>query len=300
MNQATFPRSAIELTEPESELVEKRREFDLESRPHPSSDLKVYGGQLQVCSPGFHSIDSCFDQYTLNLISAGQGTLRIGEEIMPLVAGSVFIAGPNHSYRIENNSNTQLTHYQIRFSGDQAAKLVNSTFLSDNRPRNLHRLTWMKDTFSNILECGENACGNAQAACKLLLEYLFTRLESCKLPEAENYSHAFTAFQKCSSYIEENFRHISGAHEIADKCSISHQYLCYLFKRFSEVTPTQTLLRLKLNHSADLLRKGDLLIKEVALEVGFEDQYYFSKRFKDYFGASPRNFVGLERESLSA
>jgi len=59
------------------------------------------------------------------------------------------------------------------------------------------------------------------------------------------------------------------------------------------------LLRLKLNRSAVLLEQGRFLVKEIADLVGFEDQYYFSKRFKEFFGTSPQNYL-LIRQQLTA
>ncbi len=60
------------------------------------------------------------------------------------------------------------------------------------------------------------------------------------------------------------------------------------------------LLRLKLTQSIHLLEQGNLLVKEVAEKVGFEDQYYFSKRFKEYFGVSPKNYLSNDNIQIPA
>jgi AraC-like DNA-binding protein len=36
-----------------------------------------------------------------------------------------------------------------------------------------------------------------------------------------------------------------------------------------------------------------ILVKQAAEQVGFEDQYLFSRRFKSFFGVSPKAFRGL-------
>jgi AraC-like DNA-binding protein len=39
-----------------------------------------------------------------------------------------------------------------------------------------------------------------------------------------------------------------------------------------------------------LLARRDLLVKEIAYQVGFEDANYFSRRFKGIVGTSPTSY----------
>jgi AraC-like DNA-binding protein len=47
----------------------------------------------------------------------------------------------------------------------------------------------------------------------------------------------------------------------------------------------------KMNAAAKLLLEGNLLVKEVAAEIGFDDPLHFSQSFKSFFGIAPRNFA---------
>ncbi len=77
---------------------------------------------------------------------------------------------------------------------------------------------------------------------------------------------------------------------MAEACDIDVRYLAALFKRFGTSSPQQSLLRLKLIHAADLLLTTPLPIKDVALRVGFEDPYHFSRRFKQFFNCPPKQY----------
>ena len=49
-----------------------------------------------------------------------------------------------------------------------------------------------------------------------------------------------------------------------------------------------------MKHAYELLKKPDILIKEVALKTGFSDYYHFFKVFKERFGISPKEMRDRE------
>ena len=40
-----------------------------------------------------------------------------------------------------------------------------------------------------------------------------------------------------------------------------------------------------------LLQRSDRYIKEIAAEVGIDDPFYFTRRFKEYYGVSPKEYI---------
>jgi AraC-like DNA-binding protein len=74
---------------------------------------------------------------------------------------------------------------------------------------------------------------------------------------------------------------------------VNNAYLCRLFRRYDHQSPYQYLLRLKMNHAAGRLKQPDALVKQVAEETGFADQFHFSRVFTSVFGLSPAAFRGL-------
>jgi AraC-like DNA-binding protein len=53
------------------------------------------------------------------------------------------------------------------------------------------------------------------------------------------------------------------------------------------MTPYQYYIQIKIYKAENLLEQQDLSVKEVAHKIGFEDQYYFSRLFKNKTGVSP-------------
>jgi AraC-like DNA-binding protein len=63
-----------------------------------------------------------------------------------------------------------------------------------------------------------------------------------------------------------------------------------LFKQKTGYAPIDYFLQMKMQKACQLLDFSDRSIKDIAFSMGFEDQYYFSKRFRKIIGVSPRKY----------
>ncbi|MDQ0493618.1 AraC-like DNA-binding protein [Paenibacillus brasilensis] len=48
--------------------------------------------------------------------------------------------------------------------------------------------------------------------------------------------------------------------------------------------------RLRVHRAKELLISGSDTLREIALKVGYKDEFYLSRRFKQYTGASPSSY----------
>ncbi|MDY3919163.1 MAG: response regulator [Candidatus Limivivens sp.] len=92
-------------------------------------------------------------------------------------------------------------------------------------------------------------------------------------------------------YVEQN---LAGDNSIVTICSrfhISQPYLSKIFKKQKNCTFNEYVMNLKVEKAKVLLtRKDDYLIGEIASALGFSDQFYFSKVFKNIVGCTPREY----------
>jgi AraC-like DNA-binding protein len=78
--------------------------------------------------------------------------------------------------------------------------------------------------------------------------------------------------------------------DLAHFAGVSKQHLNRTFQNVIGTTPLQYLMHLRLSRAAVLLREGKWTVKAVGEAVGFEDPYYFSRRFSQVFGVSPSQY----------
>ena len=72
---------------------------------------------------------------------------------------------------------------------------------------------------------------------------------------------------------------------------MSKQHLIRCFKNYLHTTPTQYILEFKIAKAKEFLfNQQDLSIKEIANELGIDDQHYFSRMFKKLCGETPSEY----------
>ena len=61
-------------------------------------------------------------------------------------------------------------------------------------------------------------------------------------------------------------------------------------KRELGMTFSEYVLHVRMEHARELLEQENLRIYEVAIRVGYSNQYYFNKLFKRTYGISPGQY----------
>lgn len=280
--------------------VKKSDYYELELESKSDDALRIIGGGKEHCEAGCTQSVVQSRYFGIEYIVSGSGVLERNGIAEPLAAGSLFGYGPESTFVLRASAEQPLVKHFIHFEGTEAQSITENKLLVNAQTPNLSHHKWVERAFVSMQECGTGAYEKRQAACKHLLFYLAARLGAISRSELDtaNVSASRANFDNICRYIEENCTCISSPQEIAQAFSISHQYLCFLFKRFSDETPTKMVTRFKLARAMELLRDRSLLIKQVAVQVGFVDQYYFSKCFKGRYGLSPRKF--LNRSAIKA
>jgi AraC-like DNA-binding protein len=78
--------------------------------------------------------------------------------------------------------------------------------------------------------------------------------------------------------------------EMSEERNISNSYLTKLFRKSTGMAPMDYFIHLKMQKACQLLYSGNVKIKNVAFELGYEDPYYFSRLFKRYMGTPPEHY----------
>lgn len=76
--------------------------------------------------------------------------------------------------------------------------------------------------------------------------------------------------------------------EMADAAYVTREHLCRLFKASTGHSPAEAVRLARLDRAAVLLARSNYSIGEIAHLCGFSSPFHFSRRFKEAFGASPR------------
>jgi AraC-like DNA-binding protein len=75
--------------------------------------------------------------------------------------------------------------------------------------------------------------------------------------------------------------------DISEELGVSSSRFNEIFKTYTAMTPYQYFIQLKIHRAERLLEEEGVSVKEVSRSLGFEDQYYFSRLFKNKTGIAP-------------
>lgn len=103
------------------------------------------------------------------------------------------------------------------------------------------------------------------------------------------------ALQRVMRYVREHLHEEMSLNDAAAAAMLSPNYLAHLLKKQTDRTFTELVTERRLDHAKALLLSSSVRIGDVAHQCGFGDAVYFSRRFRQWTGMTPRQFRGEAR-----
>ena len=276
-----------------STQVSESRRFYLDLAPPARQRLAVVCAGFEHCDPDYSIDRSSFPYYSIEFVARGRGTLVLSGEEVRLLPGAVFTYGHGVPHRITTDPDDPLVKYFVDFTGRHAARLLSRHGLAAGTCGRVGTPGEPQRIFDDLIENGVRSSKLVSEVCATLLEYLILRIAELLSTWEAAQAPAYTTYERCRQHILANYLRLSNLTQVARQCHVSPAYLCRLFSRYDHQTPYQLLMRLKMNLAAERLQSPGVLVKQVAAELGFNDQFHFSRAFKSVLGLSPENFRRL-------
>lgn len=103
----------------------------------------------------------------------------------------------------------------------------------------------------------------------------------------DDYPQATGIMREILSYIELAFRKPLRRGDLANRAGMSESAFGAAFKEATGVPVIEYIIRRRMRHATELIKQSRLRMYEIARACGIEDEYYFSKLFKQHMGCSP-------------
>lgn len=99
---------------------------------------------------------------------------------------------------------------------------------------------------------------------------------------------------KVKQYIMDNYRNQElTLTDISEYLHVTPPYLSGSFKKAVGMSVTQYVSMIRLEKAKEILCSRGMDVRSTAEQVGYSDEYYFSRCFKKYFGVSPSSVIRI-------
>jgi len=146
---------------------------------------------------------------------------------------------------------------------------------------------------SKIMELNtpEDLCAWVAMALNEFIELVYGSQDAKKI----------TQIQPAINYIDANFDKQITLAEIARACYLSISRLAHVFKEQMGITIIEYLTSVRIERAKQLLLTTEQNCTEICFQVGYNNQSYFTRTFKELVGMTPRQFRvhNLRKEKIS-
>ena len=236
-------------------------------------------------APGYVFRQEDRPHHGLVFVLSGELTMTQAKETVCAGRGSILSLWQHESYRLDVTGNTGAEYVVISYLAEPIEvlqQLIPHRCFATAYPQRY----W--DLFSGVVKlnasytvCSQTRlCANVQEILCCVIQEDYHRSLSVK----ESYAEKAMAFMR--NYFAEPLT----SEDIAQAAGISVSHLRLLFKKHYGVSLMHGLNRIRVQRAKELLSSGMFTLAEVAGACGFQNEYYFSRVFKQFTGISPGKY----------
>lgn len=130
---------------------------------------------------------------------------------------------------------------------------------------------------------------NIDELVDMLLEVMFQNLDQCEACIKVDTPEFFNSIKQ---YIMEHLAEQISLQSVCRKFGVSQTYLSKLFRKYENQSFNRYLTMERMEKATALMKEDpQIFVKDVAVMVGYADQFYFSRIFRSYMGECPSDYL---------
>lgn len=227
------------------------------------------------------SEDAHLGRTRLYFVESGTGWLRVGSQRIPLEPGYVYLI-PSYLHFGYGCTSLKKLYFHIRISSIEQKDLLSNI-------GQVLRLPYEPETFHALLGCYRSTDIYGSLRLQMLLQQLICRFaQTFDLPALPIKTYSET-IKQAIAYIQAapSLKHTGKG--VASHLFISESKLRNSFKKEVGLTVGDYIDLCVFRH-AKLLLQSQLSMEQISNQLGFCDQFYFSRRFKQRYGITPSQY----------
>lgn len=229
-------------------------------------------------------------------VAGGSGTLEADGRSFALGEGSVYLLPPNVRAVFAPEKGRPIHAYKAaivslareRTSGGDANALRRSEVAS---PSAVRCFAAESPIAADLAELYVHRLPDGEAR-HIRNQLVFQRILLRLLELSEGEAAAGEAsMERSVAYMEARLEESITTERLADIAGVSRSHYPVRFRQLTGFSPNEYLSRLRLNRTKELLLGGARTLRDIAAQVGYKDEFYLSRRFKQQTGETPSAYA---------
>ncbi len=257
---------------------------------HVKSKIKLSHVNMYHCESDTHNIAPGYPYSKLIFVQKGFGQIHLQEQIIPVKENDLFIMNPD-----KHRFSVYVTDSTLEFT---VLGIENIYFESkDNSPlATFQQVSFLNDNYVTIARMMireiSNHLNSFELACNYYMNLLLIEIE-----RETNYNYSSASKEKKSKdcrfvkeYLDAHYTENITLDVLSEKSEMNKYYLVHSFTKTFGCSPISYLNEKRIEESKRLLETTNLSIAEIAVEIGFSSQSYFSQSFKKNTYMTPNEY----------
>lgn len=229
------------------------------------------------------------DQYIFFYCTDGKGIISVNGKQYELHKNEAFCIPRNqsHTYYACDDDPWSILWVHLKGEDTKYFPLDECKIIHFSTDASTNRMFFLFDLLFRVLEVTHYSLGNfiyISQILNLILAETYCREKPKSISKENRYVTHIIRF------MYKNLHRNLTLNEVLIEFGYSKSYLNEIFQKATKHSPMDFYLNIKMQEACKLLRSSDLLVYEIAQQLGYKDQYYFSRIFKKIIGVSPLTY----------
>lgn len=244
-----------------------------------------------------NGVTRTLQHHEMLFVCEGNGHIVIGANRYPIKRGMLFYIPPGVQMTIEPRAQSPEQYVTVHFSGSRMVPGPDGKWKCQENVRTLHqpaaqRITdyaLAEELFEKLLETWNGKGPGYEFIAGTYLRQLLILLYQSNKKQSKNHAISLRV-DRIIEYMCQNIDQKITLSELSDMTGLSTFYLSKIFKDATGYPIIMYFNKMKIDKAKELLIEGNKKVKEVACELGYVSEFYFSRIFKRVEGLSPSEF----------
>ena len=223
--------------------------------------------------------------YVLEYVEEGIGYVEIDGEKFTVKAGDTYLLYPNTKQKYYSDKEHPMKKYWVNFIGTDIDRILDALkikgvhyFPKCNLMGYFIQLYSLDEIFVSSIDFSYFALSTITS--------MFVEMKKSLVNKEDENDIAVKIKEIIDAHISENIKVL----DICDELMLSKTFVIKTFKDKYHVTPNQYKLNRKMEIARNMLMNENISIKQIAISLGFIDQYHFANSFKKHHNMYPSEY----------